>query len=87
MELFRFRSCYQWPVSVGGLNEAKYVKIRSVFVTLPKASSLNEDVTLDLKDFGNMYVLWMIDSFSRFMVGKLKSNKRADTIMHAIMDS
>ena len=32
MELFRFRNCYQWPVSVGRLNEAKYVKIRSLFV-------------------------------------------------------
>ena len=32
MELFRFLNCYQWPVSVGRLNEAKYVKIRSVFV-------------------------------------------------------
>ena len=29
----------------------------------------------------------MIDSFSRFMVGKLINNKKADTIMQAIMDS
>ena len=56
-------------------------------VTLPKASSFNEVVTLDLKEFGNKYVLWMIDSFSRFMVGKLISNKKADTIIQAIMDS
>ena len=56
-------------------------------VTLPKASSFNEVVTLDLKEFGNKYVLWMIDSFSRFMVGKLLSNKKADTIIQAIMDS
>ena len=56
-------------------------------VTLPKASSFNEVVTLDFKEFGNKYVLWMIDSFSRFMVGKLINNKRADTIIQAIMDS
>ena len=43
-------------------------------------------VTLDLKDFGNKYVLWMIDSFSRFMVVKLLSNKKAHTIVQAIMD-
>ena len=55
--------------------------------TLPKASSFNEVVTLDLKEFGNKYVLWMIDSFSRFMVGKLISNKKADTIIQAIKDS
>ena len=46
-------------------------------VTLPKASSFNEVVTLDLKEFGNKYVLWMRDSFLRFMVGKLISNKKS----------
>ena len=33
--------------------------------TLPKSTSFNEVVTLDLKEFGTKYVLWMIDSFSR----------------------
>ena len=56
-------------------------------VTLPKSTSFNEVVTLDLKEFGSKYVLWMIDSFSRFMVGISLTNKRADTIMQAIMDS
>ena len=50
-------------------------------VTLPKATSFNEVVTLDLKEFCSKYVLWMIDSFSRFMQGKLLSNKKADTII------
>ena len=31
-------------------------------------------------------MLWMIDDFSRFMVGKLLNNKKADTIIQAIMD-
>ena len=56
-------------------------------VTLPKSTSFNEVVTLDLKEFGSKYVLWMIDSFSRFMVGKLLNNKKADTIIQAIMDT
>ena len=56
-------------------------------VTLPKSTSFNEVVTLDLKDFGNKYMLWIIDSFSRFMVGKLLNNKKADTIIQAIMDN
>ena len=56
-------------------------------VTLPKSTLSNEVVILDLKDFVNKYVLWMIDSFSRFMVGKLLNNKKADTIIQAIMET
>ncbi len=56
-------------------------------VTLPKTTSFNEVVTLDLKEFSTKYVLWMIDSFSRFMVGRLLTNKRAHTIIQVIMDS
>ena len=44
-------------------------------VTLPKASSFNEVVTLDLKEFGSKYILWMIDSFNKFIQGKLINNK------------
>ena len=55
-------------------------------VTLPKSISFNKVIILDLKEFGSKYVLWMIDSFSRFMVGKLLNNKKADTIIQAIMD-
>ena len=36
-------------------------------ITLPKSTGFNEVVTLDLKEFGSKYVLWMICSFSRFM--------------------
>ena len=32
-------------------------------------------------------MLWIIDSFSRFMVGKLLNNKKGDTIIQAIMDN
>ena len=56
-------------------------------VTLPKSTSFNEVVMLDLKEFGSKQVLWMIDSFSRFMVGKILSNKKADTIIQEIMDN
>merc|ERR1711867_249428 len=50
-------------------------------VTLPKTTSFNEVVTLDLKEFGTKYVLWMINSFPRFIVGRLINNKKADTII------
>ena len=55
-------------------------------VTLPKASSFNEIVTLDLKSFGLKHILWIIDSFSRFLIGKVIQNKRADTIISAVID-
>ena len=56
-------------------------------VTLPKYTLFNEIVTLDLKDFGNRYILWMVDSFTRFIQGKLISNKKADTIISALTDT
>ena len=54
---------------------------------MPKSRSFNEVVTLDLKEFGAKYILWMIDSFTRFIQGKLITNKRADTIIQALTDS
>ena len=53
-------------------------------VTLPKSSFFNEFVTLDLKEFGSKYVLWMIDSFTRFIQGKLIMNKKADMIIDEV---
>ena len=56
-------------------------------VTLPESRLFNEVVTLDLKEFGNKPILWMIDSFTRFIQGKLITNKKADTIITALTDS
>ena len=56
-------------------------------ITLPKSSTLNEVVTLDLKNFGSKYVLWIIDSFCRFVQGKVIHNKRMDTIVSVITDT
>ena len=53
-------------------------------VSLPKATSFIKIVTLDLKKFGNKYMLWMIDSFTRFVQGKLLNNNRADAVIQAI---
>ena len=52
-------------------------------VTLPKSRSFNEVVTLDLKEFRTKHILWMIDSFTRFIQGKLITNNRVDTIIAA----
>merc|ERR1711873_296381 len=53
-------------------------------VSLPRATSFNEIVTLDLKQFENKYVLWCIDAFTRFVQGKLLSNKKAKMIVNAV---
>ena len=56
-------------------------------VTLPKSTTFNEIVILNLKEFGSRYILWMVDSFMRFIQGKLIPNKKADTIIAALTDS
>ena len=56
-------------------------------VNLPKSTSFNEIVTLDLKEFGSKYILWMMDSFMRFMQGKLIPKNKADTIINAVNNS
>ena len=52
-------------------------------VTMPNASSFNEMTILDLKQVGDKYVLWCMDSFTRFIQGKLLNNKKRDTILNA----
>ena len=54
---------------------------------MPKTKSFNEIITLDIKDFDNKYILWMIDSFTQFIQEKLLSNKKEDTIIQAITDT
>ena len=56
-------------------------------VTLPKTTSFNEVMTLDLKEFGTKYILWIVDSFTGFIQGKLISNKKADNIINARNDN
>ena len=56
-------------------------------ITLPKSSTFKKLVRLDLKSFGSKHVLWIIDSFCRFVQGKVILNKRSDMIVNAIMDT
>ena len=48
-------------------------------VSLSKAMDFNEIVSLDCKQFGNKNVLWMVDTFTRFIQGKVLKNKEALT--------
>ena len=56
-------------------------------VTLPKLIIFNEVFTLDLKTFGSKDVLRTIDSFSKFLQGKVLQNKRDKTIVKAVTDT
>ena len=53
-------------------------------VALPKVTDFNQIVTLDLKQFGEKYVLWAVDSFTRFIQGAVLKNKQAETVAESI---
>ena len=59
-------------------------------VSLPRCANFNAVVTLDLKDRGKdkgsqRYILYMIDSFSRFTLGSIIPNKHPSYVVEAIM--
>ena len=53
-------------------------------VSLPKVVDFNQIVTLDLKQFGNKEVLWMICSFTRFCQGYVLKDKSAESVIEAL---
>ena len=53
--------------------------------TLPKCNDFNQIVTLDLKQWGTKYILWMVCSFTRFIKGVVIPNKEARTVMDAVI--
>jgi len=53
--------------------------------SLPRSSSFNEVVTMDLKCFGDRtYILWMVDDATRLIRGQVIQDKEPDTIIAAI---
>ena len=62
-------------------------------VGMPKASMVNETVSVDLKNVSSLlddtkdkrFVLYLIDEFSKFMRGKVVKNKEKETIMEAVL--
>jgi hypothetical protein len=53
-------------------------------VALTKVLDFNQIVEIDLKQFGNKEVLWMICSFTRFCQGIVLKDKSGPTIIEAI---
>ena len=53
-------------------------------VAIPRATDFNSIVTLDLKEMGKSYILWMVDAFSRVLVGAVIKDKKAETILEKL---
>ena len=56
-------------------------------VSLPKVMDFNEIVSLDCKQFGSKNVLWMVDTFTRFIQGKVLKNKEALIVVDALNEA
>ena len=41
-------------------------------VAIPRATNFNSIVTLDLKEMGKKYILWMVDTFFRILLGEIR---------------
>ena len=54
-------------------------------VALPMASRFNEKVCMDLKKWGDQWILHMIDMFSRFSVSVFLSRKRPSDVIDKVM--
>ena len=52
--------------------------------TLPKVCDTNQIITWDLKEWDNRHIMWMIDSFSRFVKGVVISDKKKETILKVL---
>ena len=53
-------------------------------VVIPRATDFNSIVTLDLKEMGNKYILWMVDAFSRVLLGAVMMDIKAETILEKL---
>ena len=53
---------------------------------MPMARSFNEKVAMDLKQFGDKYMLHMVDHLSRYSAACIIDNKRKETIVNGIME-
>ena len=41
-------------------------------------------VTLDLKEVGSKYILWIVDSFTKFIQGKIINKNKMETVIDTI---
>ena len=50
-------------------------------VAIPRATDFNSIVTLDLKELDKKYILWIVCTFTRMMIGVVLKDKKAETIL------
>ena len=63
----------------------KYAKSKpKPAVAIPKATEFNSIVTIDLKEMGDKYILWMVCAATRYIQGKVLNNKKAESIVKAL---
>ena len=56
-------------------------------LSLPKAQSINEVISMDLKDIKTKgYILYMLDEFLRFVKAKIVKDKQPKTILRTFWD-
>ena len=53
-------------------------------VAIPKATEFNTIVAIDLKIVGERYILWMVDACTKFIQGRVLSDKNPESIIRAL---
>ena len=53
-------------------------------MAIPRATNFDSIITLDLKEIGKKYILWMVDAFSRMLAGVVLKDKKAETILEKL---
>ena len=53
-------------------------------LAIPRASDFNAVVTIDLKEFGKVYELWMVCVFTKMIKGMVMRDKKAETLIEIL---
>ena len=56
-------------------------------MTLPKTMDFYKIVSLDCKQFGEKNVLWIVDTFSWFILRKVLENKNVMALIEALNEA
>ena len=50
-------------------------------VAIPKATEFNSIVSMDLKEMGGKFILWMVCVATRYIQGRVLNNKKGETVV------
>ena len=50
-------------------------------MAIPRATDFNSIVTFDLKEMDKKYILWIVCTFTRMMIGVVLKDKKAEIIL------